>query len=81
MPIYILGVLILVIGAYILGLSFKAILKLLINALIGGIVLILFNLLGKIFGLTIPINWITSLITGIFGIPGIIVILIYFYLL
>ena len=53
--------------------SFKVIWKLLINALIGGVVLYLLNL---IHGISMPINWLTTILTGIFGVPAVIVIFI-----
>ena len=53
--------------------SFKVIWKLLINALIGGVVLYLLNLIP---GISMPINWLTTILTGIFGVPAVIVIFI-----
>ena len=53
--------------------SFKVIWKLLINALIGGVVLYLLNLIP---GISRPINWLTTILTGIFGVPAVIVIFI-----
>ncbi len=48
--------------------------KLFINAVIGFVILFVFNIVGGLFDFTITINWITSIITGIFGIPGVIVL-------
>lgn len=56
-----------------LKVSFKIIWKLLINALVGGIVLYLLNLIP---GVNMPINWLTTVCTGIFGIPAVVVIFI-----
>ena len=53
--------------------SFKVIWKLLINSLIGGVVLYLLNLIP---GISMPINWLTTILTGIFGVPAVIVIFI-----
>ena len=53
--------------------SFKVIWKLLINALIGGVVLYLLNLIP---GISMRINWLTTILTGIFGVPAVIVIFI-----
>ncbi len=53
--------------------SFKVIWKLLINALIGGVILYLLNLIP---GISMPINWLTTILTGIFGVPAVIVIFI-----
>ena len=70
----ILGViLILWLGFKLFKVSFKVIWKLLINALIGGVVLYLLNLIP---GISMPINWLTTILTGIFGVPAVIVIFI-----
>ena len=57
----------------------KKILKLVINVVIGGVLLYVFNYFGGAwFGFTIPINWITAIIVGILGIPGFIGVLIFY---
>ena len=53
--------------------SFKVIWKLLINALIGGVVLYLLNLIP---GISMPINWLTTILTCIFGVAAVFVIFI-----
>ena len=53
--------------------SFKIIWKLIVNALVGGIVLWLLNLNPRE---EMPINWLTTILTGLFGIPAVIVIFI-----
>lgn len=74
MPIipYIVGVGILFVILKVLSMPMKVIVKFLINALIGGIVIYALNMFGA--GLTL--NWITSLIVGFFGVPGVIIIAI-----
>lgn len=61
--------------------SIKLFFKFLINALIGAALLFIFN---YVFGsllhqgeLAIPINWLTASVTGILGVPGVILIVIY----
>ena len=44
------------------------------NSIIGAIVLYIINFLGFVY---IPINFITALIAGIFGVPGVLVLAIY----
>lgn len=56
--------------------GFKAIINVVINIIVGGIVLFLVNLVPFI---NLPINIINSLITGIFGVPGVIFIIVYHY--
>ena len=62
----------------IISLPIKLIIKLLINALIGGIVLFLINLTGLI---VIDITWISALIVGFLGIPGVIIVILLHFLL
>lgn len=56
----------------------KKILKLMINSIIGGLILMLINILGAGFGIAIPINMITALIAGLLGLPGIVMTTLYF---
>lgn len=64
----------------IFNLSIKVFIKLLINALIGAAILFIFNFvfagLLSISALAIPVTWWSALVTGVFGVPGVIVILI-----
>ena len=53
--------------------SFKIIWKLLVNALIGGLVLFVLNFIP---GVNMPINWLTTILTGLFGVPAVLVIII-----
>jgi len=59
-----------------IGKSMKFIFKLLINSLIGAAALVLINMVGVYFGITITVNLITGLVVGILGIPGVIILLI-----
>lgn len=59
-----------------LGFSIKAVGKLIINSISGLLLLIVFNLIGGIFGITLNLTFLNALIAGIFGIPGIIVLLL-----
>ena len=53
--------------------SFKFSWKLLVNALIGGLVLFVLNFIP---GVNMPINWLTTILTGLFGVPAVLVIFI-----
>ena len=53
----------------------KLIFKLLINTAIGFGVLLLVNLIGQNFGFSLEMNLIHALVVGIFGIPGVIVLI------
>ena len=56
--------------------STKEIIKLMINAFVGGVVLFLINLVGAGFGFALNITWLTSLIVGIFGVPGVVLVIL-----
>ena len=73
---YAAGILILFVVCKILALPLKIIWKLIVNALVGVVVLRLFNLLGGLINVTIPINALNALITGVLGVPGVILLLI-----
>jgi len=78
---YIVGIMMLFLVAKLLILPVKIVWKLAVNALVGGITLLIINFIGGFFGLYIQINIITALITGILGVPGVVMILILQYIL
>ena len=51
------------------------------NGVLGGVFLILFNLVGAQFNFTIPLNVISALIVGVLGIPGVLLLIITRYIL
>ena len=75
------------ISAYIIGLAvlfvfwkiftkpIKWLIRLIVNGILGGLLLYIINSIG-FAGLTIDINIITSLIAGILGIPGVILLFV-----
>ena len=48
----------------------------LFNALAGAITLLVFNVIGGLFGVSIAITFINALIAGIFGIPGVLFLIL-----
>lgn len=78
---YAFGVLLLYVVARLLVVPLKFILRLLINAGVGLLLLAVFNLIGEFFDLYLPINPITALVAGFLGIPGIVLLLALQYLL
>lgn len=54
----------------------KKIVKLVINSIIGAGLLYVLNVMGASFGFHIGINWITMSITGLFGVPGVILMVV-----
>ena len=75
-----------VVAAYvlikILAAPIKKIFKLLINAVCGFALLFLANFVGGFFDFSIPVNILTCIIAGAFGIPGVIflVVVVLFFL-
>ena len=60
----------------------KKIFKLLINAVCGLVLLFIANFVGGFFNFTIPVNILTCIIAGAFGIPGVIflgVVVLFFF--
>lgn len=80
LPILI-GVAILFVVLKLLALPMKIIIKLVINGLIGGAIIFVINLIGANFGFAIDLNWITALIVGILGVPGVIIVAILQFIL
>ncbi|WDV45968.1 pro-sigmaK processing inhibitor BofA family protein [Clostridiaceae bacterium M8S5] len=78
---YAFGLILLYLVGWILIIPLKYIIKLLINGLIGGVVLLALNFVGKFIGFTIGINPITALVVGFLGIPGVILLLVLNYIL
>lgn len=72
---YAFGLVLLYVIGYIMLVPIKIILKLMINSIIGGIVLMALNFLGGFVHFYIPINPFTAVITGFLGIPGILMLL------
>ena len=52
----------------------KTIGKLLINSILGGIVIVIINFIGKIWEFHIGLNIITAIFVGLLGVPGAILI-------
>ncbi len=68
-----IAMLVILAAKFILHLDLKKVIGIAINALIGMIALWLINLTGLV---SIPINIITCLVVGIFGVPGTIVLIV-----
>ena len=54
----------------------KWIFKLLLNALTGFLLLFLANFISGFFDFSIPVNLVTCLVSGVFGIPGVIFLVV-----
>lgn len=52
------------------------ILKLILNSILGGVVIYFINLIGGSFGFHIGLNFFTSILIGILGLPGVVCMVI-----
>ncbi len=73
---YLLGIMVVFVIAKICLKPLKFIIKIVLNSVIGGAALLVLNTVGKIWGIHIGINAITSVIVGILGLPAVIMLLI-----
>lgn len=78
---FLIGLAVLFIVLKILTLPMKIIIKLLINGVVGGAIILVINLIGANFGFTLDLNWITALIVGILGVPGVVIVAILQFIL
>lgn len=71
---YAFGILVLYIIGYLFLVPIKILLKLVVNSIIGGILLLIINWLGGFIGFHLPVNLVSAICVGILGIPGIILV-------
>ncbi len=76
LTIILIAAVILLLAKYVFHVNAKRLIELLINSLIGIIVLWLLNKFGGSLGISIPINFITAIVVGILGFPGVIILLL-----
>lgn len=74
---FFVGIIILCIVTRILSLPMRILWKLIYNSIIGAICLWLVN---AVLGLSIAINFFTALLAGVLGIPGVLLIIVYYLL-
>lgn len=72
----ILGLLLLILFFKIVAKPIKWILKLLLNAFLGLIILVVVNYLGTFVGLKITIGWLSAIVAGVLGLPGVVLLLL-----
>jgi len=78
---WIAGILIVLVFGKALALPMKIILRLIINGILGGIAILIINFIGSYFGFNISLNVVSSLIAGVLGLPGMILLIILKFLL
>lgn len=72
----VIGVLLIWLMIKIFATPIKWALKLLLNTILGFVILFVFNFLGEYIGITITVGWVSALVAGVLGIPGIILLLL-----
>lgn len=77
---YLFAIILLYIVGKVLFIPIKFLAKLVLNAVIGGIILWVLNVFGGTIGIHIGINVVTALIAGLLGIPGVVLLIILQYL-
>ncbi len=87
MTVQAMGIILLIVLALLLIPLFKLLktpikwaFKLLIHAASGFIALWVLNLFGGLVGLTIEITWVSAIVVGILGLPGVIILLLAQYI-
>ncbi|NLW23464.1 MAG: pro-sigmaK processing inhibitor BofA [Tissierellia bacterium] len=73
---FLFGLFLLYIIGILLVIPIKLIIKLIVNGVIGGFLLLIANFIGGFMGLSININPITALVAGFLGVPGIVLLFI-----
>lgn len=71
-----LGLLLIYLIGKIMVVPLKWVFKLLINAIVGGVVLWVINYFGSYINIHIPLNPITALTVGFLGIPGVVLLFV-----
>ncbi len=72
---YVAGVLFLYALGKMLLIPLRNIFQLIVNAVIGGGVLLVINFIGSFWGFGVGVNPLTALVVGLLGVPGVILVI------
>ena len=78
--LFIFVVIAMIIVAKFLSWPLKKIFKLIFNVILGLVMILLVNVFGVSIGLSIPFNFVTAVVSGFLGLPGVIVLVILHYI-
>lgn len=78
---YAFGLILLYLLGWVLLVPLKIIIKLTYNAILGGIALVIINFIGKFIGISMGVNPLTALFSGVLGVPGVALLFILQYVL
>ncbi len=73
---FLIGIFLVFIVGKLLLIPMKIIIKLIGNGILGGITLLIFNLVGGLFNLSIDITPLNAILSGFLGVPGVILLLL-----
>ena len=76
LTIILIAIIVLLLAKFVFHVNAKRLIELIINIVIGLVVLWLINKFGGSLGIFIPINFITALVVGILGVPGVIILIL-----
>lgn len=74
--VFILTVIAVLVIVKLLSWPFKKIIKLCINIALGLVMIWIVNTFGAGFGISIPFNIVTALVSGLLGVPGVICLIV-----
>ena len=67
---------VLLLAKFIFKVNTKRLIELIVNIILGIVVIWLINTFGSSLGISIPLNFITALVVGVLGIPGVIILVL-----
>lgn len=67
---YAFGIIALYVAGYLFLVPLKWVLRFVLNSLMGGAFVLIFNWIGGCFGLHIALNWLSAVTIGFLGVPG-----------
>lgn len=73
---YVVGLAVLYLIGWLLLVPLKFLSKLMLNALAGGVMLVIMSMVGSMFQLTVTVNVFTALLAGFLGVPGVVLVLV-----
>ncbi len=76
LTIILIAIIVLLLAKFIFRVNARRLIELIVNIILGLIVLWLINKFGGSLGIAIPINFITALVVGILGVPGVIILVL-----
>lgn len=76
LQIILVAAVVLLLAKFVLKINTRRLIELIINILLGIIVIWLINQFGSSLGIAIPLNFITALVVGVLGLPGVIILVL-----